>query len=221
VQAEYVINLTFHGIGSPGRCVQPGERRVWVSEESFHALAGAAAGRGDVRITFDDGNESDVRIALPTLHSLGIVATFFVVAGLLGKRGYLDSAGLRALADAGMPIGTHGMWHRPWRGLDERSLSEELLEARERLEDIVQRPVADAACPFGAYDRRVLRRLRGCGYRRVYTSDRGAARRADWLQARNTVRSDEGAELLAALGWRRAPHTRWLRQATLAAKRWR
>ncbi len=37
-------------------------------------------------------------------------------------------------------------------------------------------PVSSVAIPFGSYDRRVLRRLRGAGLRRVYTSDGGRAR---------------------------------------------
>jgi peptidoglycan/xylan/chitin deacetylase (PgdA/CDA1 family) len=221
VQAQYVINLTFHGIGTPDRRLHGGEREIWVSEDSFRSLVDAAAHRGDVRITFDDGNDSDVSLALPLLHSRGLVATFFVVAGMLGRPGFLDRAGVRTLADAGMMIGSHGMRHRPWRGLDDRSLSEELLEARDRLEDIVQRRVTEAACPFGSYDRRVLQRLRGCGYGHVYTSDRGPSQPEDWLQARNTVRSGDGADLLSRIGSRRAPHERLLRQARLAAKRWR
>ena len=59
-------------------------------------------------------------IALPALRERGLTATFFVVAGRLGEPGFLDERGVRALADAGMAIGCHGMRHRPWRGLDER-----------------------------------------------------------------------------------------------------
>ncbi len=47
--------------------------------------------------------------------------------------------------------------------------------------------VTQAACPFGAYDRRVLRSLRGYGYERVFTSDGGRLRADRWLQARNSV----------------------------------
>jgi hypothetical protein len=48
--------------------------------------------------------------------------------------------------------------------------------------------VESASCPFGDYDRRVLKELRRIGYRFIYTSDGGAATEAQWLRARITVR---------------------------------
>ncbi len=117
-----------------------------------------------------------------------------------------------------MGIGCHGMRHRPWRGLGETELREEHVEAKAMLEQIVERPVTEAACPFGSYDRRVLRSLRGSGYRRVYTSDRGTTGPEDFLQARNTVGPDDRPELLAEIAsLERTP----ARRAKLAVKRWR
>ena len=88
-----------------------------------------------------------------------------------------------------MTIGCHGMRHRAWRGLDDAALREELVDAKADARGASSaRPVTQAACPFGSYDRRVLRALRGAGYRHVYTSDRGTAAPGDWLQARNSVR---------------------------------
>ena len=216
------INLTFHGVADPGRPFEPGEADVWVSRRRFTAVLDAIAGRDDVRLTFDDGNASDLRHALPALADRDLHATFFVVAGRLGTRGFLAATGVRTLADAGMAIGCHGMRHRPWRALDDRALREELVHARHRLEDVVQRPVAEAGCPFGSYDRRVLAWLRRAGYERVFTSDRGSAPAKAWLQARNSVGAADDAGVLGAIA---AADRRALaglpRRAKLAVKRWR
>jgi peptidoglycan/xylan/chitin deacetylase (PgdA/CDA1 family) len=191
---------------------------VWVSRERLDAVLDSVAGRDDVRITFDDGNASDVVHALPALRVRGLRGSFFVVAGRLGTPGFLDADGVRQLSDAGMTVGCHGMHHRPWRALDETALHEELVHAKDLLERIVGRPVTTAACPFGSYDRRVLRALRSSGYRHVYTSDRGIAQRGDWLQARNTVHHEDGAELLSRILSARGT----LRRRTkLIVKRWR
>src|SRR5690242_5005716 len=128
------INLTFHGIGEPGRRLEPGEPDIWVSREQMHSLLDFAVDRKDVMITFDDGNASDLELALPALHERGLTATFFVIAGRLGAPHFLDEAGVRALAAAGMMIGCHGMHHRRWRGLDQSALHEELVEAKDILE---------------------------------------------------------------------------------------
>jgi peptidoglycan/xylan/chitin deacetylase (PgdA/CDA1 family) len=215
--ADRSINLTFHGIGDTARRLDPGEHDVWVGRDQFLSVLDGAAGRDDVALTFDDGNTSDLEHALPALRHRGLTGTFFIVAGLLGRPGFLDADGVRELAAAGMEIGCHGMRHRPWRGLDERALHEELVEAREILERVLGRRVTCAACPFGSYDRRVLRGLRGAGYRHVYTSDRGAARPGEWLQARNTIGPGDDAGVLDRIG----TSDGLPRRAKLAVKRWR
>ena len=121
-----------------------------------------------------------------------------------------------------MAIGCHGMRHRSWRRLEEQALREELVDARRLLEQVVERPVTEAACPFGLYDRRVLHWLRRSGYGRIYTSDRGTAGSDDWMQARNSVRAGDGPELggphsLAS----RARADALRRRLKLAVKRWR
>jgi peptidoglycan/xylan/chitin deacetylase (PgdA/CDA1 family) len=215
------INLTFHGVGEPPRPLEAGEADVWVSREMFLDLLDAAAGRDDVHITFDDGNASDVRHALPALRERGLRATFFVVAGRLGEPHFLSADDVRELAAAGMEIGCHGMRHRRWRGLDERELHEELVQAKARLEAIIERPVKGAACPFGAYDRQVIRTLRRSGYAHVYTSDRGTTRERDFLQARNSVNPHDAPDLLHRIAALDAPHRALAHRAKLVVKRWR
>lgn len=216
------VNLTFHGVGPRTRQLDPGEDRVWVSSERFASVLDAIAERDHVAIMFDDGNVSDVDEALPALLARGLQATFFVVAGRLGAPGFLDEDGVRLLAGEGMTIGCHGMQHRSWRHLDDRDLDEELSAARRRLERAVGRPVAQAACPFGAYDRRVLRSLRRYGYERVYTSDGGTARSGGWLQPRTSLGNDDAPQHVGKIiagdapAWRSLPG-----RAKTTVKRWR
>lgn len=216
------VNLTFHGIGPQARTVEPGEDHVWVSAERFTSILDVVAERNDVSITFDDGNTSDVAYALPALLQRRLPATFFVVAGRLDEPGFLTEEDVRLLASEGMTIGSHGMNHRSWRKLSEEQLEDELAAARRRLEGVVRRPVAEAACPFGAYDRRVLRCLRRYGYRRVFTSDGGISRSDRWLQARNSVCQGDTAPKVEQM---LTPDRSLLRSvpehAKAAVKRWR
>ena len=59
-EMDRAINLTFHGVGEPQRRLDPGEADVWVSRERFLSILDSVTDRADVRITFDDGNASDV-----------------------------------------------------------------------------------------------------------------------------------------------------------------
>jgi len=157
----------------------------------------AAVGRDDVRITFDDGNASDVDIALPRLVERGLRAEFFVLAGLLGMPGRLDHDGVRALLAAGMSVGSHGWAHRDWRRIDDAQAQQELGDAHRVLSELTGHDVSRVAIPYGSYDRHVLRRLRAAKVTCAYTSDGGRARGDAWLQARTSLRHDLDAQWVA------------------------
>lgn len=178
--------LTFHGLGKPPESATQAERDVWVEVDWFEAIVDALPVAG-VGLAFDDGNASDVEHALGVLLERRRSARFFVLAGKLDAEGYLGAEDVRKLHAAGMGIGSHGLRHRDWRTLTESELDEELVVSRRMLGEVVGSDIAEAACPFGSYDRRVLRALRGAGYRRVYNSDEGPGPADSWLMPRTTV----------------------------------
>ncbi len=182
-----VTNVTFHGIGTPSTDVCAEERDVWLREAQFRAILDVMQGRMDVCITVDDGNVSDLEIVAPALKERNMRASFFVPVGLLGQSGYMSKSDVRQLTEAGFVTGSHGMEHVDWRKLGDDDLRCEVHDSRQILEQMLGRSVLGASCPFGSYDRRVLRFLKEGGYRRVYTSDRGGASQQAWLQTRNTI----------------------------------
>jgi len=194
------INVNLHGIGAPARLLEPGEDEFWIDEEALGPLLDVLAADRRVRLSFDDGNASDLLIALPALVDRGMTADFFVVAGRLGAPGSLDADGVRELHRAGMRIGNHGMRHTSWRQARGAARREELVEARWILSEVVGGAVDVAACPRGDYDRGVLADLRAAGYRTIFTSDPRATHERAWLQPRFTVRRGETpASLRAAM----------------------
>ena len=222
MESRSVAIINVHGIGTPERRLDEGEEQAWVSVRQFEQVLDAVAKRPDARITFDDGNASDVEIALPRLVERGLVAEFFLLAGELGDPGRVDRAGVRALLDAGMAIGSHGWSHRNWRRIDDAAARDEYYRAVQVLGELTGQPVSRVAIPFGSYDRHVLRRLRAAGVTRAYTSDGGRARPDAWLQPRTSLRHNiDGAWIAQVLD----PGTSLMRRArdnvALAAKRWR
>ena len=59
-----------------------------------------------------------------------------------------------------------------------------MVDAKNRLEDILGTFIGETSIPFGSYDRGALRNLKATGWRRVYSSDGGLAHRDGWLQER-------------------------------------
>jgi peptidoglycan/xylan/chitin deacetylase (PgdA/CDA1 family) len=194
------LNITFHGVGAPPGRIPQSEQPVWVDADDFEAALDRIVGHPNVRVTFDDGNDSDVDVALPALLARRLTATFFVVVQRIGEAGYLGREDLRELIREGMQIGSHGMAHCDWRTLDATALNNEVTLSRRELQAVAGGArVWEAACPFGSYDRRVVGHLRRAGYQRVFTSDGGWAKRGAWLQTRNTLRNGHAATTIESL----------------------
>ena len=122
-------------------------------------------------ITFDDGHESDLIVAAPELARRNLHAIFFIVWSYLGLPGYLSRDQVLALRADGFEIGSHGLTHARLTQVSPAEASNELLESKRRLEDLLQEPIAGLALPCGHYNDAVLQAAWTAGYRRVMTSD--------------------------------------------------
>jgi len=188
-----VVYLMYHELEASGRvpCHSgPGYLRYLVPESDFRAqlaalkvsglrglnvsqaLASEHSGAGVV-ITFDDGCETDLAVAAPLLKALGFQATFYLVPGFLGCRGYLAPGQARELGAMGYEIGCHSMTHPYLTGLAPRELRAETVEAKALLEQVTGQAVHHFSCPGGRWNREVARVAAGAGYRSVATSRAG------------------------------------------------
>ncbi|MDK3016776.1 polysaccharide deacetylase family protein [Pseudodonghicola flavimaris] len=218
----YQTVLIFHGLGSPARQLEPGEARFWLSRDRFCAILDRIAAMGPAAplITFDDGNASDIGIALPELEARGLTAVFFLLAGRLDQPGSLRREEVTALAAAGQRIGLHGRDHRDWRQLDATGRQQEFRDARAELADLSGQAIDWAAAPFGLYDRRVAGRIATEGFGALFTSDWGQARQDGFLRPRNCIDAEMSeARLTEALNGHVALRRRPRRLIGLARKR--
>ncbi len=216
------VNVCFHGIGEPQRTLEPDEDGYWVSLDAFQRILDEVSAWPGARLSFDDGNASDIELALPRLEERGLRATFFVLAGRLDKPGSLSTSDVAVLAQRGMGIGTHGMEHRSWRRMEQAEARSELVEARDRIAAAAGIPVTEAALPFGLYDRRALAQLREAGYERVLTSDRRHAKASGWIQPRfSVVRGETPESLRQKVEGAARSHRRASRALVCCVKRWR
>lgn len=206
--------LYWHGLG-------PGHFPTARFTDQLHRLVdlglrptslGDALSAGGVALTFDDGLTSCLTEAAPVLEAVGARATVFVISGRVGKPGYLDLAGLRALQDRGWEIGAHGHTHvrLPWA----RDLHDETAGARARLEQWLDTPVVRMAYPYGAWSPRAVRAVRAAGYVDACTTIPGyrawsallrprfLADGPDWLSLAATGRGVRPRALWRAVGWK-------------------
>jgi peptidoglycan/xylan/chitin deacetylase (PgdA/CDA1 family) len=151
------------------------EQLDWLVSAGFHTIslrdlarfreAGGPLPARSIVLTFDDGSEDALSVVLPALQRRGLKATFFIVTGFIGKSGYLTWDGVRALADAGMEIGSHSVHHLRLPDLPAEAVREELVQSKADLESHLKTPIEIFAYPYNSARRRLRKALTDAGYR--------------------------------------------------------
>jgi len=174
-----------------------------------HEEHGAPLPGKPVILTFDDGYEDAYAAVLPALRSRGMRGVFFVVSSLVGAdashrvvqgdRRYLVWPEVRALAAAGMEIGSHGAGHVRLADLPRAQVLEELTRSKERLEAGLGGPIEVLAYPYNSVRRWMVPLVEKSGYRAAVAgfAHGGAGRFA--LYRIGVYRGTTTEELLAQL----------------------
>ena len=165
-------------------CVSPArfaEQMAWLGRRGLRGVSvgtlveAMAAGRhrGLVGITFDDGYTSVLESALPELQRRGFGASVFIISRRLGGSNewdegpawpLLDAEGVRALAAAGLEIGSHSATHVRLAGLAPGQLATEVAASRADLAELLQAEIRGFAFPYGSMDAAARRAVRDAGY---------------------------------------------------------
>lgn len=218
--SNLILGINFHGVGTPPPSLSEGQSVTWLPLDAFRRILDRVAGEPRIRLSFDDGYESDREIVLDELRCRNLTATFFLIVDELGAPGRVAAGDVGALARAGMAIGSHGMRHRRWPTLSDDELASDLAQSRAELARLSGTAIDSAACPFGSYDRRVVAAVRRAGYERLFTSDGGWSNPRAFIHPRASVRSWDDAALVGRL-LHPHPWDRCRRRAARTAKAWR
>lgn len=205
--------LMFHGIGEVRSNIPIAERPYWISKALFRDILSSVRLNHATKVvwTFDDGNRSDLDAAVQ-LAEAGLHGKFFVLTSRIGSPNYLSASHLRELVDMGMEVGSHGRDHVDWRTVDDKTLTEEIVESGKAIADIIGREVHSIAIPFGHYDRRVFDRLDRSPYLRIYSSDTGPTRPGARFIRRNPVMAGEDVNDIEAVVADQVPFARRFRR---------
>jgi peptidoglycan/xylan/chitin deacetylase (PgdA/CDA1 family) len=143
----------------------------------LHRAVREGNSRGLVGLTFDDGYEDFLSVAVPVIERLGFSATVFVVVNMLGKENdwehahaprprlkLLDAAGLCEVSERGMEVGSHSLTHARLSGAEQDSLDREVGDSRRILSEALGKVVEGFCYPYGALDGAAVRAARRAGY---------------------------------------------------------
>jgi len=153
-----------------------------------------------VVFTFDDAYRDVYKNAFPILERYGFTGVVYVIAGQVGKGGYMSKAELEELVDAGWEIGSHGWSHTSLRSA-EVNLEKEIVDSRRTLKRMLDGPVDIFAFPYGLTSKYVTGLVKEAGYRGAVglgTSNRHTQKTLFYL-SRQEVRSNYDLVTFAGL----------------------
>ncbi len=143
-----------------------------IPSSNAHDLVNATAEPLPFLLTFDDGGESAVTCIAGLLEKQGWRGHFFVTAGQIGNKGFLNTEQIRGLRRNGHVIGSHSFSH-PTRmsHCSQEELTDEWTRSTKMLSDILGEPVDTASVPGGYYSDRVAETAAAAGIRILFNSE--------------------------------------------------
>lgn len=127
-----------------------------------------------VVLTFDDGYRDFYENAYPVLKSLNFKATIFVISQHVGGSAYLNWSQLLEMQSSGLiTIGDHTLSHPSLPPLSEEKLKDEIISAKNILEQNLGGVINVFAYPYGNANGLAEKILREGGFLAAVTSHRG------------------------------------------------
>jgi peptidoglycan/xylan/chitin deacetylase (PgdA/CDA1 family) len=149
-----------------------------------------------VVLTFDDGHESNFALALPLLQMYAFNAEFFITTDWIGTPHFMTVEQVKALHDAGMGIGSHGLSHKFLDDMNSSEIERELHKSKNILTGITGQKVTSFSAPGGRMRRGVADIAEDIGFRIVCTSQPGVLNQRSFFYSipRLVVRADTDLE---------------------------
>ena len=151
----------------------------WAHNQQIPFVPLTAEPQPGIAITFDDGYRSTLAIAAPLLVQKGIPFHIFATRAYcqLGDARYLNETDLRELAALpDVVIGAHGTTHTRLAHMPPDVLHRELLDAKDWLQQVIQRPVISLSYPHGSFAPATAQAVQRYGYSYACSSQPGTFR---------------------------------------------
>ena len=104
-----------------------------------------------ILITFDDGDVDIYQYAFPIMAKYGFKGVYYLVANYVDQPNFISVTQVQEMAAAGWEIGSHSLNHIDLTLSPERQRAE-VVESKQRLEEMLGVPILTFAYPFGKAD---------------------------------------------------------------------
>lgn len=148
-------------------------------------------------VTVDDGWWDSYDYVYSTLQKYGYVATFFVIAGRIGRPNFMGPSQIRALLAAGNEIGDHTVTHAVLTAAVPKTLTWEIDAGAATIAEVSGRWPETLAYPHGKADPAVMAAVTACKSLRMAVMEGGGGRET-WSDRFRVARIQVGSERAAA-----------------------
>jgi len=148
-------------------------------------------------VTVDDGWWDSYDYVYPTLQKYGYVATFFVIAGRIGRPNFMGPSQIRVLLAGGNEIADHTVTHAVLTAAQPKALTYEIDAAAATIAAVTGRWPETLAYPHGKADSRAITAVAACKSMRMAVME-GNGGRETWSGRFRVSRIQVGSKRPAA-----------------------
>jgi hypothetical protein len=191
------IVLMFHSITDDRDADSPD-----ISPGLFRSIVGKVAHRPiAIEITTDRTDSSIYSEFFLAVREQSLTARVFLLPLDVGGENMLTWSQIQEMDRAGVVIGSHSLTH-PWLpDLTDEEVTCELCVSKALIEQQIGHAITTLAYPYGAFDARVQRIARQCGYTRAYATAPGMSHPDDDALAIKRVYVNEYSAGNPVLAW--------------------